>query len=85
MKRKAEPAPSTGQAATPTGDEDVADGEVDADGDVDMDGDADGEYGDSGIVIGPDGQRKRPGGRGRKLKSQMKGWVNELWDLKQPE
>ncbi|CAO1620756.1 unnamed protein product [Jaminaea pallidilutea] len=46
--------------------------------DDDDDLDADGE-------IGPDGKRRRPGGRGRKLKSQMKGWVVDLTQLRKPD
>ncbi|CAO1629690.1 unnamed protein product [Parajaminaea phylloscopi] len=59
-------------------DEDEGD---DGDGDGDGDGDAD----DGGASVEPDGKRKRPGGRGRKLKSQMKAWVNELWELKRTD
>lgn len=61
------------------------DDDDDADGDVgdDVDGDAGGE--DGAVSLGPDEKRKRPGGRGRKLKSQMKAWVNELWELRRSE
>lgn len=57
-------------------DDDDAEGEDDGDvdGDVTM-----GDIGD------PEAKKKRPGGRGRKLKSQMKGWANELLSLKKPE
>lgn len=49
------------------------------------DGDEDGDMTMADASQDPESKIKRPGGRGRKLKSQMKGWARDLASLKKPE